>query len=246
MMNILKIKFKKKRVLSGRFLQSLVFSCFPTIATLLALSRDIDIGVGISNVLMDALSKKTNEMIELDKHCVLLFDEMAIKPRLLYDVGKDRVIGYQDFGDDMPYLTNTPKVASKALVFMVRGLNRDWKQPFAYYFSEKGISSEDLAVLIPKIINAVNSTGLKVRGVVMDQASTNSSALNILITGSKTIEKHNYPYFFVGEEIKNKVYVVFDWPHMVKCFRNNWLGNFFTWQKDNPGVDRLIYPGNIV
>lgn len=195
---------------------------------------------------MNALRQKIDDVIELDRHCVLLFDEMSIKPRLLYDVAQDRVIGYQDYGKEIPCLSDTPKVATKALVFMIRGLNRNWKQPIAHYFTEKGITSEELALLIPIIIKAVNATGLKVRGVIADQASTNSSGLNLLISGTKTMNKKSYPYFFVGEEIKNKVFVIFDWPHMVKCFRNNWLGDFKTWQTDNPGVDRLNYPGNIV
>lgn len=202
-------------------IQSLLFTSLPTIATILLLSRDIDIGVGIGMTLMDALTQKSEKMSELDRHCVLLFDEMSIKPRLLYDAAKDRVIGYQDYGKEMPHLNDKPKVATKALTFMIRGLNSDWKQPFAYYFNEKGIPSQDLIVLIPKIINAVNATGLKVRGIVADQASTNEKALNTLISGDEKIDTKEYPYFFIGNESKNKVYVIFDWPHMIKCFRNN-------------------------
>lgn len=92
---------------------------------------------------------------------------------------------------------------------------------FAHYSNEKGVSSDELAILIPEVIKAVNSTGLKVRGIIADQASTNESALTTLIEGSDTIESRAYPYFNVGNENTNEIYVVFDLRHMIKCFRNN-------------------------
>lgn len=84
------------------YLRDLLATSIPTIATILSLSRLIDVNVGINHVLFDALTKKSREMQELDRHCVLLFDEISIKPRLLYDDSKDKIIGYQDYGKDMP------------------------------------------------------------------------------------------------------------------------------------------------
>lgn len=227
------------------YLQGLLFTYLPTIATISLLSRSIVVHIGINQILLDALTKNAQKMSELDRHCVILFDEMSINPRLLYDEGRDRVIGYQDYGKDMPHL-NKSKVACKALIFMIRGPNSNWKQPFVYYFNEQGAMSFDLIQLIPEVINAVNATGFKVRGIIADQASTNESALNGLITGGKKIDTQEHPYFFVGEEVQGKIYVVFDWPHMIQCFRNNWLGDYATWQKNNLGRDRMSYPGNVV
>lgn len=36
---------------------------------------------------------------EIDKNCVICLDEMAIKSHLFYDIGRDNIISFVDYGD---------------------------------------------------------------------------------------------------------------------------------------------------
>lgn len=65
-------------------------------------------------------------MSESDRLCVLLVDEMSIKPGLKYATDLDSVDGFStvkkhDFKEDAPF-------ATQALVFMARGIVKNWKQ----------------------------------------------------------------------------------------------------------------------
>lgn len=65
---------------------------------------------------------------------------------------------------------------------------------------------------------------------------------------SKTHRNTIEPSFFfveiksTGEKIK--VYIFYDWPHMGKCLRNNWLGDFKSWKEKNSDKPDYEYPGN--
>lgn len=60
--------------------------------------------IGISAVLLEAMKEKSKTMDELDRNCILLFDEMALKARLKYDCVLDKVKGFQDYRQDLPDL----------------------------------------------------------------------------------------------------------------------------------------------
>ena len=94
-------------------------------------------------------------MLPIDTLAVLCIDEMAIKASLHYDSGRDIVDGFEDFGD-----VRTSKVASEALVFMVKGLCRKWKQPLCYYLSAGPTQSERLKELLLNVIDKLSEIGL--------------------------------------------------------------------------------------
>ena len=64
----------------------------------------------------------------MEKVCVLVMDEVSLKEGLSYDVSEDKIEGLEDFGELARH------VANQGLVFMVRGLSKNWKQPIAYFF----------------------------------------------------------------------------------------------------------------
>lgn len=75
---------------------------------------------GICPTLLEALKLKTQEMKDDEKICTLIFDEMSLKNRLAYNGGLDKVDGFESSG--------TGKLAGQALVFMIRGVTKNWKQ----------------------------------------------------------------------------------------------------------------------
>ena len=76
-------------------------------------------------------------MKELDKYCVLLFDEMALEPGLQYNKKERYVDGFEDFGS----FGRAPKLADTANVFMLRGIHKQWKQPISFTFSSGSTNS---------------------------------------------------------------------------------------------------------
>lgn len=60
-----------------------------------------------------------------DKLCTLIFDEMSISPKINYDAAKDDIKGF----------TTQKQIADHVLVFMVKGIKANYKQPVAYYFT---------------------------------------------------------------------------------------------------------------
>lgn len=51
------------------------------------------IQTGHNNELKTALQEKVKYMEELEKNCILIFDELSIHPRLEYNAKLDRIIG---------------------------------------------------------------------------------------------------------------------------------------------------------
>ncbi|PZC70359.1 hypothetical protein B5X24_HaOG202343, partial [Helicoverpa armigera] len=94
---------------------------------------------------MDHLKKKVAKLNEKDRLCALLFDEMALKRRLIFNPRTEKVNGFVDLGDNQ---RRSSEIADHALVFMLQGLHKKMKQPVAYYFVKGTVSTQSLAVLI--------------------------------------------------------------------------------------------------
>ena len=91
------------------------------------------------------MKKKVPAMSSDERLCNLMVDEMCIKKSLHYDPSKDKVEGYATISEKQQkkkaYLKSATirkpekQVADHALVFMLRGIKNNWKQPFSFYFS---------------------------------------------------------------------------------------------------------------
>lgn len=151
-------------------------------------------------------------MNDKERDCVLMWDKMAIKPFLEYNIKDDYIEGFADLGK----YGRTNDMATTAFVAMLTGLSFKWKQAIFFSFSKGPINEETLKVIISDILNAVEDTGFKVRSIVCDQGASNQKAIVLLgITENK-------PYI----EIKNrKIFFNYDVPHLFKCFRNNLIKN---------------------
>lgn len=115
-------------------------------------------------------------MKPLQNYCVLLFDEMSFQAGLQYRKKGDYIDGFTDLGG----ADRHNNFADHALVFMVRGVYRKWKDTVAYYLTDSTLSSRKLAAIIEQVIRKVQSTGLKVVATVCDQAQKNKAAIGHL------------------------------------------------------------------
>ncbi|CAI6353969.1 unnamed protein product [Macrosiphum euphorbiae] len=165
---------------------------------------------GFNSLWLKQIKNKLETMSDEEKHCVLIFNEMKIKSFLEYSKYLDMVEGFEDLG----HKGRTNKLATQAMVFVVRGLYSNWKLPLAYFLSGSSMSSSILKDLIVDVIEKCTDLGCNIVALVCDQGSNNYSALKHL---GCCKEK---PFV----EIKGKtIYSIFDVPHIFKNFRNNFL-----------------------
>ena len=154
------------------------------------------------------LAKKVQLMSESSKLCTITMDEMALKANLLYDPGKDEVIGVEDFGKG----ERSGLIATSALVFMARGINENWKQPLGYLLVHESCSSDKIKAKLLDMIDEVTSIGLHVTTVVSDLGSNFQKLIRSLgITPTQPWFSHK------GQ----KIFYLFDTPHIIKAIRNN-------------------------
>lgn len=199
-----------------KFLSSLF--TLPSKKTLSSLLQKIPFDAGINNHIIQNLKYQTQKLPEIDRNCILLFDEMAVGTGLTYDSKNDVIFGFNTFGKQ-----SLPDIADHVLVFMIKGIRRKYKQPVAYYYCRGTTTTPNLVLCIKEIIEAVQTTGLKVRAIVCDQGSTNQAAINCLKEETKNIiqnTENSYMGFLVGGK---EIVCLFDPPHLLKCVRNNLL-----------------------
>ena len=105
------------------------FFTLPNKRTLQLWLAKLDVKPGFNDIVLEILQKKVAAMPEeRDKCCCLVFDEMALKSGLSYDLSRDSVYGFEDFGSGA-----THSICNSALVFMVKGLSSKWKQPIGFF-----------------------------------------------------------------------------------------------------------------
>lgn len=184
----------------------------PSRKSILDLLRKIPFEAGINQRIFDHLKLAVGKIKnKLDKYCSVIFDEISLSASLQYLEKFDKIIGFKDLGDQ----NRSSKLADKALVFMVRGCRKKFKQPVAFYLTDGTMDSVNLAIIIKKVIETVQLTGLTVVSTICDQAPTNVAAINRLY--KETLGK-KYFGFEVGNQ---EIIPLYDVPHLLKGLRNN-------------------------
>ncbi|KAL0881407.1 hypothetical protein ABMA27_001275 [Loxostege sticticalis] len=192
----------------------------PSPLTLSRMVTRASIRPGINENIFRQLKKRVSKMTNTEKLCILLFDEMALSPHFDYIRRNDEISGFVNNGK-----TKKLQIADHALVFMIRGIQKNYKQPIAYSFCSATTPTTDLVFQIKSIIKKLNSVGLKVVATICDQGSTNVSAINWLINETRQ------NYLREGKTFKNQIFEIdgeevvplYDTPHLIKGIRNNLL-----------------------
>lgn len=205
------------------------YKCFKHMSTLFALPSRKTLAVilgkvpfycGLNEKIMNNLRGTVEKMEDINKHCVLLFDEISLKAGLALDKKTDSISGFENLGR-----YSSCAFADHALVFMARGIASKWKQPIAYFYSKHGVKSSALVHNIKDIIKSLNDIGLKVVATVCDQHATNQAAYKQLIDETNSyyltnqLENRGFGFLVDG----NEVVPLYDTPHLLKGIRNNML-----------------------
>ena len=86
------------------------------------------------------------------------------------------IIGFQDWGN-----ARTDKFADHALVFILRGIKKNWIIPLSYNFCKSSTSPVQLTRYIREIVKGVTTAGFKIVATVCDQGAINVSCINGLL-----------------------------------------------------------------
>jgi hypothetical protein len=135
---------------------------------------------------------------------------MSIRENVLYNQKFDCIEGFEDLGSQ----GRTRNIENHALLFMICGLHRKWKQQVAYCLSCGSTKSEMIMQFFKEILDACQNVGLRVVATVCDMGTNNVKAMKLLgSTGGK-------PFFqFQNQEIATIYYP----PHLLKYTHNLFL-----------------------
>ncbi|KAG8226472.1 hypothetical protein J437_LFUL008770 [Ladona fulva] len=185
-----------------------------------------DINTGVNNIMFQSIADRVKKIKKnKDKYCYLLFDEFPIESGLHHQQGIDKIIGFEDLGihgqSKMP--------VSYALLFILRGVTKNWYQPIAYYFCHKTTPTIILNRILAEVIESVNEIGLKILAIVCDKHSENVAVLHSYLA----VESKN-SFTQVGKE---RIVTIFDPPSLLRSFRDNfrlyhihWHGKVAKWK----------------
>jgi len=168
--------------------------------------KTVRVEPGINWYMIKLLEAKMKHFSDVDRQCVLLMDEMSLKKGLRYCKMRDLVVGYVDDGTE-----RKPTMATSALVFMIRGIFKCWKQAVCFAFTCDSLQSFEVKQLTEQIFTALQDIGLKILGLVSDQGSTFSKMFREWGVSS------SQPFVNISG---NRVLVFPDPPHLLKNMRN--------------------------
>ena len=134
---------------------------------------------------------------------------LSIRENVRFNQKVDCIEGFEDCGTE-----RTRSIANHALLFMVRGLHRKWKQPVAYYFIRGSTKANLLVRFLNEVLGTCQNAGIQVVATVCDMAANSVKALKLL---GATRRK---PFFKFQDR---EIVTVYDPPHLLKCTRNLFL-----------------------
>jgi len=140
----------------------------PVSRTLRRVTSKYEINPGLNDFLFNFLSFKISSFKPEALDCVLCADEMALKTNLFYNVSKDKIIGFHESNYHKKY-----EPAKYALVLMLGGINKNWKQPIAYFLVSSSCTGTDLKDIIMsticrlKILNLISKLLLQIRAQIL-------------------------------------------------------------------------------
>ncbi|KAK9685922.1 Transposase protein [Popillia japonica] len=112
-------------------------TALPSKDTLNRVLQRLPFETGINHQVLNYLGQT---LLGYDRYCTIAFDEMTIREHCAYNKSKDCIDGVEDLGNGK----RSSELARYALVFMLQGINRSWKQPLAYYFTRNGVSAKKI------------------------------------------------------------------------------------------------------
>ena len=122
----------------------------PSSRTLQDYKNYINPKTGFSSQVLNHLKELTKEYFDIERYIVLLFDEMKIKPNLVFNKHTGELKGFLDLGcaetDFSTLGRETDWLATHTLFFYLRRVITDLRYSFAYFATDGAISIQLMAL----------------------------------------------------------------------------------------------------
>ncbi|XP_071578318.1 uncharacterized protein [Temnothorax nylanderi] len=164
------------------------------------------------------LEKHFASKTPLQRHGVLLLDEINLRKSVAVCSRNLTYLGLTDFGDDGQQSTDINEQATHGLVLMFQPLADVYTQPIAVFASKNPVKGEELAKIVVKAIPYLEQCGAIIHGVIADGAATNAKMWSLL--GVRGTIENTKTWFTHPLDDNRKVFVFSDICHVIKNIRN--------------------------
>lgn len=199
-----------------QFVRSKFNNHLPSISAIRKWYGSINSAPGFDNEAFEILEKKAKQYFEEYKRkilCACIKDEMHIRTQSQYNAYKMKFDGFVDMGEKLTSQGILP-LAKEALVFLVSGIEEDFKIPIAYFFINS-LDTKQSAFITNQVLTRLSQIGVEVATLTMDGPRTNQSMCNYL---GATFDGKAYICDPLDE--KRRIFIMLDPPHMLKLTRN--------------------------
>ena len=141
-----------------------------------------------------------------EKLVSLKIDEIHIQPQISYSAR--RISGFA--------ANKTDIAANQVQAFMISSLLSKYKD-IVKLIPVKSNTAEFLHESTLQVINDLSRVGYQICCITGDNSRINRSCFQ------KFLSKSNGENYFFYPDRTNRIYIMHDAPHMIKCIRNNWL-----------------------
>jgi hypothetical protein len=172
---------------------------------------------GMQDDVLDLLELKAKQLSVEERDCVLLLDEVQLEPKVEYDTSLKRMTGY--ISPEFLLEGREPTVAEHALVFMVKGIRKPYKQPIAWFLTGKSTTGTQLWSVTKQVIEQLCARSLCVRVVTSDMGPANVGMWRQ--AGLNLNDEDNTACSITHPCVQGKrLYFMADVPHLLKSVRN--------------------------
>lgn len=195
-----------------RELRKLFTNNLPTIRTMQRWLTSIDASPGITDVAINAISRKANVYKSRGEqlHLCLITDDMSIRQKVSFNKNKMEFEGFSTSSSSRN--NNKVPMLKEASVFMAVG--PDFRIAVAYQLLN-GQNAIDRASFTKEVIRRLDLTGAKTISLTGDGLNLNMAVAKLLGANFD----NNKPYFERPSNPDENIYIIFDPPHMFKLMR---------------------------
>lgn len=164
----------------------------------------------------EALKSKADEykMNGTQLYVNVIFDEMAIRQHSQWNPYKNKFDGFIDMGKSATDKQSI-SLAKDALVFLVSGVNEDFKIPVSYFLTN-GLIAEERAALLNEILIRLANIDAVVVSITFDGLAANLAMCKAMGANFDIEEAHIYD----PTNRDRKIFIILDPAHMLKLVRN--------------------------
>jgi len=176
----------------------------PSLETLIK-GIEYDIKPGLNDFVLNFIKFKISNFNVNDLDCVLYVYQISLEPKLFYNASKDFIVGFNQTSSRKTY-----DQARKALIFMIGGINYEWKQKIAYYLLSSCTYSNLISIVF-SVIRQLRNIDFNIKVLVSDQSKE-------LVVFSKMMDvSSNTPYFDVDGQ---RIIYIFNPPTLLRTTRD--------------------------